>query len=64
VAGEAFGLRLVGGIEDVGAVGVGLFGEAVVHGGGGHQTDAGVAVLVFVPVEELAAERARLGDRA
>jgi hypothetical protein len=36
----------------------------VVEGGGRHQTDPGVSVVVVVPVEEGAAEVARLFDRA
>ena len=38
-------------------------GLPVVDGGGGHQADPGVAVLVVVPAEEAAAELARLLDR-
>jgi hypothetical protein len=36
---------------------------AVVDGRGGHQPDPGVAVLVVVPAEELAAERSGVLDR-
>ena len=56
-------MRGVGGGEDASAVGVDLLGVAVVDGRGGHQADAGVAVIVVVPVEELAAERSGVLDR-
>ncbi len=39
------------------------FGAAVMDGVGGHEADAGVAVLVVVPGEELAAERSGVLDR-
>ena len=53
----------VGGLEDAGALGVKLARLAVVDGARGHQADARVAVLVVVPVEEVAAERAGVLDR-
>ena len=41
-----------------------LVGVAVVDGGGGHQRDPGMAVLVVVPVHERAAVPACVLDRA
>ena len=55
LADEPFLVLLVGGIEHDGAVGVQLLGVSVMHCGGGHQPDPGVAVDVVVPVDEHAA---------
>ena len=63
VADEALGSRGVGGVQDACAIGVDGVRLAVVDGGGGHQADPGVAVLLVVPVEEVAAERACVVDR-
>ena len=62
-ANEPLGPGGVGGVEDGAPGGVGLLGLAVVDGRRAHQADPGVAVLVVVPAEELAAERARVLDR-
>ena len=62
MADESLGSRRVGGLQDALAVGVECLRLAVVDGGGGHQADPGVAVLVLVPVEERAAERAGVFD--
>ena len=59
---EPFGVACVRGVEHAGAGGVQLLGVAVVDGGWGHQPDPGVAVVVVVPVEELAAVRAGVLD--
>ena len=48
---EAFGVGLVGGVQDAGAFVADGFGEAVVDVGGGVETDAGVAVVVVVVVK-------------
>ena len=56
---EALRGARVGLIEDAGALFVDLLRAPFVHGGGSHEADPGVAVLVVVPVEELAAVTCR-----
>jgi hypothetical protein len=63
LADEAFGRARVGRFEDAGALGVRVLGAAVVDGRGGHQADPGMAVLVVVLAEEVAAVRAGVLDR-
>jgi hypothetical protein len=62
LADEPFGVALVGGVEHASAGRVQPGRLAVVDGGGGHQPDPGVAVLVVVPVKERAAVPAGVVD--
>ena len=55
---EALGASTVGCSEHFGTALVGLLSEAEMHGHWCHQADAGVPVLVVVPVEERSAELA------
>jgi len=62
LADEPLRVPLVGGVEHAGPGRVELGRLAVVDGGGGHQPDPGVAVLVVVPVKEHAAVPAGVLD--
>ena len=55
-AGEAFGVGVVGGVQDLGAAGLDGCGASVVDVGG-VQAEPAVAVLVVVPGEEVLAVR-------
>jgi hypothetical protein len=57
LAGEAFGVGVVGGGQDSGAPGLYDCGPAVVDVGGGVQSEPAVAMLVVIPGEELLAVR-------
>ena len=57
LADEAFGVGVVGGVQDAGAPGLDGFGLAVVDVGGGVQPEAAVAVVVVVPAEKVLAVR-------
>ena len=61
-ADEPLGVALVGGVEHEAAGGVQRRRVPVVDGGGGHQSDPGVAVGVVVPVDERAAVSAGVLD--
>ncbi len=60
---ESLGVGGVGGAEGGGAGGLDGSGAVVVDVGGGIQAEAGVAVLVVVPGEEVLAPGAGLLDR-
>jgi hypothetical protein len=52
---EPFGLAGIGVVEYLSPGGVQCGGVAVMDGLGGHQSDPGMAVLMVIPVHELAA---------
>ena len=54
---EAFRVSVEGAIEDVLASGVDCVGLTVMHLIGRHQADAGMMMLLIIPIEEVAAER-------
>src|SRR4051812_18828101 len=62
--GKPLGMSCAGLVEGGVAFGVSGRGEAVVDVGGGVQTDAGVAVVMVVAVEESVHELLRVGKRA
>ena len=62
-ADEAFGVGVVGGVQDLGAVGPDGCGLAVVDVGGGVQAEPAVMMLVVVPGEEVLAVRPGGFDR-
>ncbi len=59
---EAFGVGLVGVVENGLASGDDGFGLPIVDGGGGHKPDAGVVVLVVVVVNEVVEPSAGVFD--
>ena len=63
LADEAFGVGVVGGVQDLGASGLDGCGPAVVDVGGGVQAEPAVPVLVVIPGEEVLAVRPGGFDR-
>src|SRR5665811_1192573 len=57
LSNEAFRVSVEGAIEDVLASGVDCVGLTVMHLIGRHQADAGMMMLLIIPIEEVAAER-------
>jgi len=64
VADEALRMHGVGRLEDRGLLELDLLGLAVMHRGWRVVADFAVPMLVVVPLEERAAERSRLFQRA
>ena len=61
---EAFGVSAEGAVKGDLAGGVDLVGLTVVHLVGRHQADAGMVMVLIVPIEEAATERLGVLDAA